>query len=114
MDLEFTGLTSRGRTTTILRLSLKIAVLILVQNIDGITLTYTFIAEDLNKHKIHALEAYFHSEILSDFEFKLSLNQLKNSIVEKSSHSLVRARKKIDVEHEIDLGKKVCFMLYEF
>jgi predicted nucleotidyltransferase len=67
--------------------------------------------DQLRQHKIHALEAWFHpSQILScDFNFELRLTILRHSLSEKSSHSFVKAKKKIEFEHDYMIGWKSLF-----
>ena len=67
--------------------------------------------DQLNQHKIHALEAWFHpdKQLSCDFQFKLRLSLLRDSISGKSSHSFVKAKKKIEVEHDYLIGWKSLF-----
>lgn len=66
--------------------------------------------EQLNRHKIHAMEAYFHPEFTDrTFKWKLVLPILRDSISGKSSHSFVKAKKKISVEHDFYIGWKSLF-----
>ena len=64
----------------------------------------------LNDHKIIALETYFSSEELrSKFKLNLDLRKLRNQLVEKSSHSFVKAKKKIEIEKDYIRGWKSLF-----
>lgn len=76
--------------------------------------------KQLDIHKIHALEAYFLTpEIMARYKeypvgvpklkFKLDLVQLRHSLSEKSSHSFVKAKKKIEVEKDFYVGWKSLF-----
>jgi len=65
----------------------------------------------LNDHKIHTLEAYFLPDGIckGSFQFKLDLNVLRHELSEKSSHSFVKAKKKIEVEKDYYIGWKSLF-----
>lgn len=65
----------------------------------------------LDRHKIHCLEAYFlpGSDVPSQFKFELNLVKLRHVLAHKSSHSFVKAKKKIDVEHDYYIGWKSLF-----
>lgn len=66
--------------------------------------------KNMLKHKIEALEAFFHSEFeINRFKFELDLVNLRHEISSKSSHSFVKAKKKIIVEKEYHLGWKSLF-----
>lgn len=66
--------------------------------------------EQLHRHKIHALETYFlPNGCAKHFQFKLNLGILRNELSAKSSHSWVRAKKKIDVEKDYYIGWKSLF-----
>lgn len=72
--------------------------------------------EQLDKHKISALECFFlppESLLLSlkKFQFKLNIEKLRASISEKSSHSWVKAKKKFEVEKDrnVYIAKKSLF-----
>ena len=67
--------------------------------------------DQLNRHKIHALEAWFHpdKQLSCDFQFELRLPLLRHSLGEKASHSFVKAKKKIEVEHDYLIGWKSLF-----
>ena len=70
----------------------------------------------LEKHKIHTLEAYFVpnkddfiNPVPKDFKFELDLVKLRNELSEKASHSFVKAKKKIDKEKDFYVGWKSLF-----
>lgn len=65
----------------------------------------------LNDHKIHALEAYYlpNSTCRANFKLELNLKTLRHSLSEKSSHSFVKAKKKIEVEKDFYVGWKSLF-----
>lgn len=65
----------------------------------------------LQEHKIHALEAYFHPCGLgpANFKFALDLGVLRAELSQKASHSFVKAKKKIAKEKEYYLGWKSLF-----
>lgn len=65
----------------------------------------------LNLHKIHCLEAYFlpEAKLTNKFKFTLDLPLLRTSLSEKASHSFVKAKKKIDKEHDYYVGWKSLF-----
>lgn len=65
----------------------------------------------LEKHKIHCLEAYFHpdGEVPKHFELSLNLEVLYDSLSRKSLQSFVRAKQKIRKENDLDLGRKSLF-----
>lgn len=65
----------------------------------------------LNDHKIFALESWFNPNglIKSNFKWELDLKALRHEISAKSSHSFVKAKKKIDVEKEYYIGQKSLF-----
>lgn len=76
----------------------------------------------LNDHEISALECYFlksdfykRQTILLDdqypFKFNLDLSKLRHSLVEKSSNSWVKAKKKLTVQkdYDLNLGRKSLF-----
>ena len=67
--------------------------------------------DQLNHHKIHTLEAFFHpdNKLSCDFQFELQLPLLRDSISGKSSHSFVKAKKKIEVERDFYIGWKSLF-----
>lgn len=67
--------------------------------------------KQLEKHRIHCLEAYFHpdGEVPKHFQLALDLNVLHDSISQKSLHSFVRAKQKMRKEGNIDLGRKSLF-----
>ena len=62
-------------------------------------------------HKIHALEAYFLPDgICKDhFCFDLNLKTLRESLMEKASHSFVKAKKKIIIEKDYYIAWKSLF-----
>lgn len=65
----------------------------------------------LNEHKIHTLEGYFHPSKLGRdvFKFKLNLVQLRHTLSEKAGHSFVKAKKKIEIAKEYYIGWKSLF-----
>lgn len=63
--------------------------------------------DQLQNHKIHALEAYFLGPC--DFSFNLDLGILRESLAAKASHSFVKAKKKMLVEKDFYLGWKSLF-----
>jgi predicted nucleotidyltransferase len=67
--------------------------------------------KQLDLHKIHTLEAYFLPDGLckKHFTFKLDKSQLRHEISQKSSHSFVKAKKKIEVEKDYYIGWKSLF-----
>lgn len=67
--------------------------------------------DQLNQHKIHCLEAYYLPDGIckDEFSFKLNLQQLRSALSEKSSHSFVKAKKKIDKEKDYYIGWKSLF-----
>ena len=67
--------------------------------------------EQLLNHKIHTLEAYFHpdKQIVYEFNFVLDLIRLRHELSEKSSHSFVKAKKKIGKEKDYYIGWKSLF-----
>lgn len=72
--------------------------------------------EQLNNHKISAMECFFlpKDKLLKSsnlFKFKLNKNLLRSVISEKASHSWVKAKKKLEVEKDKDvyIAKKSLF-----
>lgn len=67
--------------------------------------------EQLKAHKIHTLEGYFHpdKQVRKRYDFKLDLSALRNELSAKSSHSFVKAKKKIDKEKDYYVGWKSLF-----
>jgi len=72
--------------------------------------------DQLNNHKISALECFFlpKDKLLKSsniFKFKLNKNLLRSAISEKASHSWVKAKKKLEVEKDKDIyiAKKSLF-----
>lgn len=67
--------------------------------------------DQLDQHKIHALEAYFLPDgvCFKNFKFKLDLVKLRNELSQKASHSFVKAKKKIEVEKDFYIGWKSLF-----
>lgn len=67
--------------------------------------------KQLDKHKVHTLEAYYLADscVPKEFKFELSLPLLRESIAEKASHSFVKAKKKIEKEHDFYVGWKSLF-----
>jgi predicted nucleotidyltransferase len=65
----------------------------------------------LLRHKIQTLEAYFlpESQVSTQFKFELDLVKLRCELSEKSSHSFVKAKKKIDKEKDFYVGWKSLF-----
>lgn len=68
-------------------------------------------AKQLEIHKIHALEGYFHPDGLlkQHFQFKLDKIALRHELSEKANHSFVKAKKKIEVEKDFYIGWKSLF-----
>lgn len=81
------------------------------QNDLNITLyTHRDWQEQLNLHKIHTLETYFSDEVCrNNFRFKLDKVILRHELSEKSKHSFVKAKKKIEVEKDFFVGWKSLF-----
>lgn len=67
--------------------------------------------QQLDLHKIHTLEGYFHpdGQVKTRFKFKLNLGSLRNELSAKASHSFVKAKKKIEVEKDFFIGWKSLF-----
>jgi predicted nucleotidyltransferase len=67
--------------------------------------------DQLNRHKIHTLEAAYlpDSPVLKEFKFSLDLTKLRHELSQKSSHSFVKAKKKIEVERDYYIGWKSLF-----
>lgn len=67
--------------------------------------------DQLNRHKIHTLEAYFLPDSACPKEFRLALDLaiLRHELSAKSSHSFVKAKKKIEVEKDFYIGWKSLF-----
>lgn len=67
--------------------------------------------KQLERHKIHALEAYSMPDgyVAANFKFQLDLPVLRKEISEKASHSFVKAKKKIDKESDFYVGWKSLF-----
>ena len=67
--------------------------------------------QQLEQHKIHALEGYYLPDALikSQFNFKLDLGKLRHELSAKSSHSFVKSKKKIEVEKDYYIGWKSLF-----
>jgi len=67
--------------------------------------------QQLDRHKIHALEAHYlpDSEVAKQFKFKLDKVKLRHELCEKASHSFVKAKKKIDKEKDYYVGWKSLF-----
>lgn len=67
--------------------------------------------KQLERHKIHTLEAYYMPDgiVAKDFKFELHLPTLREVISEKASHSFVKAKKKIDKENDFYVGWKSLF-----
>lgn len=67
--------------------------------------------ELVSRHYIVALECLSSTALKAtlSFSFKLDLSTLRESISEKSSHSFVKAKKKMEVEQDILTGKKSLF-----
>jgi predicted nucleotidyltransferase len=67
----------------------------------------------LDAHDPSALECHFLPSDLKicsrHFDFKLDLEKLRRSFSAKSSNSWVKAKKKIDLHHEYNLGMKSLF-----
>lgn len=81
--------------------------------------TYTEYQKQLDLHKIVPLECYFNVAernsfdaedlLCKNFKFNLNLQTLRHSFSEKASNSFVKAKKKIDKEHEFYIGWKSLF-----
>jgi hypothetical protein len=67
--------------------------------------------DQLKRHKIHALEAWYHPErpLEGEFQFRVHHPTLRHSLSQKASHSFVKAKKKIEVEHDYLIGWKSLF-----
>lgn len=67
--------------------------------------------DQLNAHKIHTLEAYFLSDgrCKKEFKWKLDLKTLRHELSAKASNSWVKAKKKMEVENDLTLGRKSLF-----
>lgn len=66
--------------------------------------------KQLDNQKVHALEAFFHPDKLcSKFTYTQDLKKLREEISTKSSHSFVKAKKKITVENDYYTGLKSLF-----
>ena len=70
--------------------------------------------KSLNNHEIWALECLFLPEELKleksiFYTFTLNLTTLRESLSQKSSHSWVKAKKKIEVEKDFLIGQKSLF-----
>ena len=66
--------------------------------------------KQLNLHKIHTLEGYFYSEECHNkFDFSLDKSMLRHELSQKSSHSFVKAKKKITIEYDYYIGWKSLF-----
>ncbi len=67
--------------------------------------------DQLNAHKIHTLEAYFLPGGLcqKEFKWKLDLKTLRHELSAKASNSWVKAKKKMEVEKDLPLGRKSLF-----
>jgi hypothetical protein len=67
--------------------------------------------DQLDAHKVHCLEAWFHPDGQVRRAFKLSLekSRLRHEFSAKASNSWVKAKKKIDVERDYYTGWKSLF-----
>lgn len=67
--------------------------------------------DQLNLHKINTLECHYLCPSLSEkhFDFKLDKTLLRNELSQKSNHSFVKAKKKIEVEKDYYVGWKSLF-----
>ena len=67
--------------------------------------------KQLDLHKIHTLEAYFLPDGIckGSFNFTLDKVKLRHELSQKSSHSFVKAKKKIEVEKDYYIGWKSLF-----
>ena len=67
--------------------------------------------DQLNAHKIHTLEAYFlpDGRCKKEFKWKLDLKTLRHELSAKASNSWVKAKKKMEVEKDLALGRKSLF-----
>lgn len=65
----------------------------------------------LNDHKIHTIEAYYHPGNLCkrNFNFELNLSKLRHEFSAKASNSWVKAKKKIEIEKDYLTGWKSLF-----
>lgn len=75
------------------------------------TYNQTDLQRQLEEHQIHALEVYFvpGSPLPGRLQFTLNLSTLRHSLSQKSSHSFVKAKKKIQVEQDFRTGWKSLF-----
>jgi Nucleotidyltransferase domain len=75
--------------------------------------TYTLagLCAALDDHQINALEAYFVPEscLRAHYTFTMNHAALRRSLAQKSSHSFVKAKKKIAVEQDFRAGWKSLF-----
>lgn len=80
-------------------------------NVNIQTLTLVELQARLDAHQINALEAYFvpESPLPALCSFTLSLPVLRHSLAQKASHSFVKAKKKLTVEHAYRTGWKSLF-----
>ena len=67
--------------------------------------------DQLNRHKIHCLEAYYLPDgaCAGQFSFHLDLQNLRHELSQKSNHSFVKAKKKIEVEKDFYIWWKSLF-----
>lgn len=67
--------------------------------------------DQLRRHKIHTLEAYFLPDglVRSQFEFRLDPVVLRHELSAKASNSFVKAKKKIEKEKDYYIGWKSLF-----
>jgi hypothetical protein len=67
--------------------------------------------EQLHKHQVHAVEAYFlpGGPCRETFEFHLDPRKLRAEWLRKSSHSFVKAKKKFLAEGDAPAGRKSLF-----
>jgi len=67
--------------------------------------------DQLNRHKIHALEAYYlpDGQVAKQFSFTLDVKALRHEVCAKASNSFVKAKKKLEVEKDFYIGWKSLF-----
>lgn len=81
------------------------------KNIDAQFVSESLFKSQLNNCEIKALEGYFCDYKYFKFELKPKIDwtKLRASISQKSSHSWVKAKKKLEVDHETLIGQKSLF-----
>lgn len=71
--------------------------------------TASHLQNQLDLHKISAMEIFFLNDDLPGFQFKLHLPTLRSSLSQKASHSFVKAKKNIYKEKDFYIGFKSLF-----